>query len=507
MEKTYELIRSLTKSEKRMIKIRLTANKSDSILNTQFDLISKQSNFDLSALSRATKQPENLTKVSLRLLFEVVLKHLRSSDSTKPKDLELRDLLANVKTLKDRKLIDEAGSRCAKLIKDANHYEEFTVLHEACFEFWNIHLLKTELSEDKHGDLKGMIEDCEEKINQLNHLEAVYRDAAFLYQEFYFKKRSPETKAKLIEAIEYIPSKANLLSNKATHTFYEIKCIESVVLANEKLHHNLRKEQLSLLFSTHVFESYNLHKLLVLSNIFMFFKSKGLINHLKSYLNFTEQYFSIKVTKDQDWTLSERYFDIYFQNEIYVQVWLPDKERLEELIIEFKNILKKKLIVNNQLISRIYLAFIEILIISNELKKAQEFLVDFFYLLKKSKNSINYIQGEIYSIIANSLLGNLDVSESQTTNLKRKIRRYEIDLGKDLATLFQLLQHNITRKEQSVNDYLNEIDIRMTFKLLVFQLKEGFTTSNLIREQHFMIKDKDYDEANDDYLNSLKQFI
>lgn len=507
MEKTHELIKSLSKSEKRMIKMRLNGTKSDSILNTIFDTLSKQSKFDLKTLSKITKQTESLTKVSLRLLFEVVLKHLRSSDSTKSKELELRDSLAIVKLLKDRKLINEASIRCAKLIKEAVLFEEFTVLQEASFEYWNIHLLKTDLSVDDHSEIQVQIKNSEEKIKETNHLESIYRQTAFYYQEYYFKKRNTETKEKLVEATSFLPPFAILKSVKAKHTYYEIKCMESVVLTNEKVHHNLRKDQLLLMFSSVVFEDKNLHKLLVFSNIFMFLKSKGHINHLQSYLNFTKQFFQDKISKNQDWALSERYFDIYFQNEIYVQVWLQNEKKIDTLFEEFNEVLKKKKIVNKHLTSRIYLAFIELFIISNKLKKAQEFLVDFFYLLKKSKTSINYIEGEVFSIITNFLIGNPDISESQTNNLKRKIRRNNIDIGKDLASLFELITHSRTNKEKDINEYLKEFNIRKTFKLLAFQFKEGHTISNSIREQHFIIKDQDYSEQKDEYLNQLKRYL
>lgn len=507
MEKTHELIKSLSKSEKRMIKMRLNASKSDSILNTIFDTLCKQSKFDLKTLSKITKQTESLTKVSLRLLFEVILKRLRSSDSTKSKELELRDSLSIVKLLKDRKLINEASIRCAKLIKEAVLFEEFTVLHEASFEYWNIHLLKTDLSVDNHSQIQAQIKNSEDKIKETNHLESIYRQTAFYYQEYYFKKRNTETKEKLVEATSFLPPFAILKSVKAKHTFYEIKCMESVVLANVKVHYNLRKEQLLLMFSSVVFDDKNLHKLLVLSNIFMFLKTKGYINHLQSYLNFTRKFFSEKINKNQDWALSERYYDIYFQNEIYIQIWVQNEERIDTLFEEFKEVLKKNIIDNKHLVSRIYLAFIELFIISNKFKKAQEFLVDFFYLLKKSKTSINYIEGEVFSIITNFLVGNLDISESQTINLRRKVKRNNIDLGKDLKSLFELLQHSTTKKEKSINEYLGEIDIRMTFKLLIIQLKEGVEISNSIREQHYMIKDKDYSEQNDEYLNQLKRYL
>jgi len=239
----------------------------------------------------------------------------------------------------------------------------------------------------------------------------------------------------------------------------------------------------------------------------MFLKTKGYINHLQSYLNFTRKFFSEKINKNQDWALSERYYDIYFQNEIYIQIWVQNEERIDTLFEEFKEVLKKNIIDNKHLVSRIYLAFIELFIISNKFKKAQEFLVDFFYLLKKSKTSINYIEGEVFSIITNFLVGNLDISESQTINLRRKVKRNNIDLGKDLKSLFELLQHSTTKKEKSINEYLGEIDIRMTFKLLIIQLKEGVKMSNSIREQHYMIKDQDYSEQNDEYLNQLKRYL
>lgn len=507
METTHKIIRSLSKSEKRMVKMRLKSTKSDSILNTIFDILSKQGKFDLNALCQKTNQSKSLTKGSLRLLFKIILKHLRSSDSGKSRDLELRNSLNSIIVLKDRELINEAIKRCDLLINEAELFEEFTILNEAILEYWNILFLKFDLSAEIHSKIQKQQKENEEKIKELNHLESIYREVAFYYHQHYFKKSSINIRNKTIEITNFLPPFSILKSVKAKYTFYEIKSMESIIMGNPENHLKLRKEQLQLMFSSPIFEDKRIHKLLVLSNVFMFFKSKGQINHLQSYLNFTQSFFKDKINNNQDWTLKDRYYDVYFQNEIHIQIWLQNKENIDKLLEEFKEVLKTKKIANTQLVSRIYLAFIELLIISNELKTALKFLVEFFYLLKKNKNSINYVEGEVYSIITNSLTGNQDVSENQTINLIRKIKRNNINMGKDLAVLFELIQNSTTKKEKSTNEYLGEIDIRMTFKLLVIQLKEGVKMSNSIREQHFMIKDQDYSEQNDEYLNQLKRYL
>ena len=189
MKKLHQLINSLSQGEKRFVKIRLNGNKSDSSLTSHFELLSKQKVYNFDKLVALGGRSVKLTQSNLSLLYEVVLKHLRSYSANKSVEQNFRDDLIDIKTLMNKGLIEESKIQCLKLIKKANIREEFEILKSAYKDLWNIHMLNGNLSESMNSEIQHELIVANKNKQELIDLEAVYRDATTIYYQYFFHKR------------------------------------------------------------------------------------------------------------------------------------------------------------------------------------------------------------------------------------------------------------------------------------------------------------------------------
>lgn len=505
MKKLHQLIHSLSKSEKRVVKMRLNSSKSGSLLNKYFDALCKQNTYDFEGVQKDGGKSVTLTKSNLSLLFDVVLKHLRSNENNKDVDVLFRNYLLDVKTLKEKGFYDEAKRRCEKLIKKTQEREEFSITREAFNELWNIHLFQSNLSTEFTEEIQNELDSLEKQEKEVRQLESIYRKATSIYYQFFFKKRDSELKKVLLLVTDKL-QQTNFLSDKAKHVFFETKCIEIIILGDIEAHHEIRQKQLLLLFNSMSFEFDHLHRVLVMSHLFVKLKSKGLINELKAYLELFKLCFSVIIEKEKDNVLTEKYYDIHFTNNVYLQVWYPNKQAIRALEEELKLAIEKKWISNSTLISRIYLSVVELNVLSEDYKLALPLLVEFFDFSKKSKYSAHYIEGEIHFLFAQLLLENTDVFENSLDSLNRKIRRYDIELKQDKLCLIELLNAVQNSSVKTSSYYLAKITSRPTFRLYIEKICSRKSMVEL-RLKQFEIKDVDYKEENDVYINELKKFI
>ena len=198
-----------------------------------------------------------------------------------------------------------------------------------------------------------------------------------------------------------------------------------------KSHHKYRKKQLKHLLNSPVFEAENLLILMVLANTFSFLKSNGFVNELAAYLDFMESYFEAYISAGADSVFNEKYCDIYFRNHCFVQSWLPDEKKLEDLQSYFERIVSKRLLSNKLLIGRIYLSLVELQIINENYKHVGPLLNVFFNLAKKEKYSKHYMEGDLLFLIASYLQEKIDTFDNSLESLNRKVRRNDIELDSD----------------------------------------------------------------------------
>lgn len=502
MKKLHDLIHSLSQGEKRFVKIRIKGNKSNSLINGYFDYLSKQKKYSFDKVKQFGNQSSKLTQSNLSLLYEVILKHLRSHYGSKNLEFGLRGDLSVVKILMDKGLITEALNHCKKLISKAAFKEEFEVLKSAYKEFWNLHLLNGDLNDESNLNIQQALNKVDEKESEILRLEELYRMVTTLYYNYFFKKRD-EKYQKLIQQVTKVLDQPVLLSDKSQHIFYEIKSIESVVHNNLENHHKFRKQQLKHLIKSPVFETENLLILMVLSNTFTYLKSKAFVRELAAYLDFMETYFEPVIKSGSDNVLAQKYYDIYFSHQCFLQSWDPSKEKIELLTSLFKTVILKGYFSNALLVGRTYLSLIELYIVSENYKVTGPFLTEFFLLSKKEKYSKHYLEGDLLFLIENYLQEKMDTFDNSLQAFNRKIRKNEIELDQDQKTLLALLNDLFKETPKEVGFYLDQLGNKQTYKLFVYKLLED-KTFDQIRSEYFLINDLGYNISKDKYLSDLR---
>lgn len=494
MKKLHGLIHSMSQGEKRYVKIRLKGNKSSSLLNTYFDFIGKQKQYSFESIQKFAGQTVKLTQSNLSLLFEVVLRHLRGHYSIRDTDFGLRGSLSEVKILKDKGFYVEAKNQCRKLIQKGKFKEEFEIVKSAYKEYWNLYFLSGELNDEIQVELNDI---CN-KEKEVLELEELYRKVANLYYNYFFKKRDVGYQT-LVNQVTEVLAKPRLLSDKSKHVFYEIRSIESVVNNDLESHHGYRKKQLKHLLSSPVFKNESLLILMVLANTFSFLKSNVFVNELAAYLSFMNRYFKSHMSTGSDSVFIEKYCDIYLRNNCFVQAWLPNEQKLEDLQRYFERVVSKGILSNKLLVGRIYLSLVELQIINENYKYVGPLLNVFFDLAKKEKYSKHYMEGDLLFLIVSYLQEKIDTFDNSLESLNRKVRRNDIELDNDQKVLLNLLNDLFKEDLKEVSFYLNRLGNKQTYKLFVYKLltSESFTS---IREVRFPVNDPEFNSDNDQFL-------
>ena len=135
-----------------------------------------------------------------------------------------------------------------------------------------------------------------------------------------------------------------------------------------------------------------------------------------------KRYYLPLIEKNTDGVLTEKYYDIYFRTNIYLQYWYLDKPVINQLLEEFKTVSKKEFRRNNLLVSRVYLLFAQLLILSGDFKHALLHLIDYQSLSLDKKNSSYFVDSELHLLMVYHLMGKQDVFDKNVETIKRKER-------------------------------------------------------------------------------------
>ena len=440
----FKLIKSLHPSEKRYISLRLQSNKSNSLLQNYFETIQNQSEYDFEAIaSKFDKTSPKVLKNSLRNLYSNVLKYLRSYNTNSDDEGLLADMLRDIRNLQDKSMLDEAGKLNKRLLNQSRSLEYFFYEKEALNNMWNLAHLKGELSLEFTNEIEELLDGVLKKESEVSEINKKYRKAVTLYYQFFFFERDESIKNNLIELSHSLKGDKgmySLSSSKAMMSSYEILSLEAIIKGDLLSHHNVRKNQLKLLLTSEVFKKDYLSQILVLSNLFTYLKSVKSIEVLKDYMAYMKAYFLPLVDKNTDGVLIEKYYDIYFQNQIYIQNWYLDKEVINQLLDEFKKVSKKEFKRNNLLLSRVYLSFAQLLILSRDYKRALKHLIEYQSLSLDKKNSTNFVDSELHLLMLFHLSGKQDVFDKTFETIKRKLRIEAIIFNEYQKMLFNAFQ-------------------------------------------------------------------
>lgn len=440
MKSLFKLVKSLHPTEKRYVNLKLQSSKSNSLLHSYFETIQAQSEYDFDEISTKHNQTSpKVLKNSLRNLYANVLKYLRSYNSQSDDEAILANMLKDVKNLREKSMLDEAGKLNKRLLRHSNILELFYYEKEALSNSWDLEHLKGRLSPSFTEEIEQAFEIIESRELELSIINRSYRKAVTLYYQYYFYEKKEEVKQELTDIANspIIKSTETLNSSRSKMGSFEIQAMGALIKLDFLAHHNVRKEQYRLLLTSEVFKKDYLSQILVCSNLFTYLKSVNGIGVLESYLDYMKRHFLPLVEKNTDGVLTEKYYDIYFQNQIYLQNWYLDKEVIEGLLEEFKLVSKKEFRRNNLLVSRVYLSFAQLLILLGDFKFALRHLIEYQSLSLDKKNSTNFVDSELHLLMLYHLMGKQDVFDNSVETIRRKERIETIVFTPDQKALFQ----------------------------------------------------------------------
>lgn len=231
--KLYNLVKSLSGSEKRYFKLFVTTKeKGNNKYARLFDAIDAQIAFDDEELRQSIygDAPIETRKYSelKSYLYDLILKSLQSYDEKSSVDYKLKNMLLAVRTLFKRSLFEDCKDILKKAKKTAREYEDFNTLIEILDWEKRIAYTQTDIAFlDK--ELNRISDEEKKYIEQLNNVSA-YRSVFFkilvsLRKDYYGK--SDQQKKELERAVgsPLMKSIEEASSNKAKILFYRIQSI------------------------------------------------------------------------------------------------------------------------------------------------------------------------------------------------------------------------------------------------------------------------------------------
>jgi len=228
----FDLIHSMTKSEKRYFKLFSSGQSGDKGYINLFNAISKQEQYDEETLKKQLKISAFPTVKTY--LYNLILRSLRSQQLNQNISLQLKDMLKDVEILYQKGLYDQCSRLLTKARKIAKQYEKHIHLLELCqFE----HLLtslnlnpfqRKKLIEEGYSEIREALK-AYTQLSEYRHV--ILEMNHFLHSE---GKRSNNVsdKTKLLELLQPIIDNKSpvFLSYKSGILFYNIK---GLYLSNE----------------------------------------------------------------------------------------------------------------------------------------------------------------------------------------------------------------------------------------------------------------------------------
>lgn len=222
----FSLIRSLTKAQKRYIKVNNThvIGKKNNYMML-FDALDKMDSYDEEKLLNKFKDTNFIKHLpsEKNYLFELILKNMRSYNTDRTISFTLQSLLQDIYFLSEKGLHDACNKKVKKAKKLAYKYEMFTYLLELID--WERRLMKHQFLDDINIRVKDQMVEIGEVLDLIAN-EKAYKE---LYDELFLTLKndyytiSDERKNKLSELVQVdlLQNVELALSHSAKVYFYE----------------------------------------------------------------------------------------------------------------------------------------------------------------------------------------------------------------------------------------------------------------------------------------------
>lgn len=226
----FELIKSLSKSEKRYFKLTSTLQRGSKNYMKLFDAIEAQSEYDEESIKKAFKNSTFIKHLPSEKshLYNLILKSLRAFHADKSAASQLHEQLKNIELLYNKALYKECSKFIKRAKKLAYKYEKFYYLLDILS--WEKILVEEEyLSGNFDKNLNELVreeEQCIEKLRNLAEYQILYSKINYVFRKGGYTRNEEEQR--IVEEIEnyhLIKGKNTAISTKATTACYYIKAM------------------------------------------------------------------------------------------------------------------------------------------------------------------------------------------------------------------------------------------------------------------------------------------
>ena len=243
----FQLIKSLTKSEKRYFKLSSSLQSGEKNYMKLFDFIELQSEYDEPAIKNKFDEETFIKHLPSEKnhLYNLILKSLRGFHADKSAAAILQEQLRNIELLYNKALYSECSKIIRKAKKIAYDYEKFYFLLDLID--WEKRLSEEEyLRGNFKRDLDLIIEEeteCLEKLRNIAEYQKLYSNINYAIRKAGYSRNQKEQKIiDEIAAHPLITGKNTALSKKAATACYSIQGLRAITERDsEKSSNNFKK--------------------------------------------------------------------------------------------------------------------------------------------------------------------------------------------------------------------------------------------------------------------------
>jgi tetratricopeptide (TPR) repeat protein len=232
----FDLIKTLTKSEKRFFKLHSSLQSGDKNYVRLFDIIEKMEVYD-EELIKKTFRGEKFIKhlpSEKNHLYKIILKSLRSYYSETSIASSIKQEIKNIEILYNKGLFQECLKFLERAKKIAVQYEKFYFLFELIA--WEKTLLEESFENGRFGDLDSLIQEEQDVLDKLQNLTAyhvLYSKINYVFRSGGYS-RSEENTQIINEIAEHplIKGKNTALSHRAATICYYTQGFCNLAMGN-----------------------------------------------------------------------------------------------------------------------------------------------------------------------------------------------------------------------------------------------------------------------------------
>jgi tetratricopeptide (TPR) repeat protein len=220
----FDLIKSLTKSEKRFFKLQSALQSGDKNYVRLFDLIDKMSEYDEENVKKTFKGEKFIKHLPSEKnhLYKLILKALRSYYGETSVSSMLKQEIKNIEILYNKALFEECSKFLERAKKLAEKNEKFYYLFELIN--WEKTLLEESFENGRFVDLDKLIQeekDVLEKLRNLAEYHVLYSKINYVFRSGGYS-RTDENRQIIDEIVSHplIKGKNTALSNRAATICY-----------------------------------------------------------------------------------------------------------------------------------------------------------------------------------------------------------------------------------------------------------------------------------------------